>query len=75
MFSKWNEIMVIVTSSIIGFYESFIVTSWPSLLSHAVFIQTTVPRPFRCLPQKRYIYENYPEWSDTVLWFISLYGS
>lgn len=27
MFSKWSEIMVIVTSSIIGFYECFIVTS------------------------------------------------
>lgn len=30
MFSKWNEIMLIVTSSVIGFYEWFIVTSWPS---------------------------------------------
>lgn len=53
MFSKWNEIMLIVTSSVIGFYEWFIVTSWPS----PKIYRLTSPLP-SLTPKKLYTYTH-----------------
>lgn len=67
MFSKWNEIMLIVTSSVIGFYGMVhcdVMTESKNLSSH---LAPSVAYPKKAIYLYTCIYENYPEWSDTVL--------
>lgn len=55
MFSKWNEIMVIVTSSIIGFYGMFhcdVMTESKNLSSHAVLFRLQYLAPSVAYPKK-----------------------